>query len=235
MRTQLASTLVLWAVAACGGGNLDPGAGNDAGSGTGTLAVGGSARASPRQINARTAANFDTEFSVRVALDNQTVTTGTVTITSATGKVPLTYRSDGHWTGSGPGYDQVYVLDVVSGPDQLAGVRVDGPDIHVFSHPTEGAMVDATMPLPLAWARQDRASTATLDTENIAPTTIPDTGSYSLAPGGLKTDKSQARPNTLRLTRTNSVTPRGGAAGSLWTVAIDNSIDVVAQPQALPL
>lgn len=234
MRTSL-STLVLWGVAACGGSDLDPGAGNAVGNGTGTLSVDGSARALPRQINARARTDFDTDFSVRVSLNNQTVTTGTVTITSATGKTPLTLHSDGRWSGSAPGYDQVYILDVVSGPDKVEGVRVDGPDIHVFSQPTEGATVDATMPLPLAWSREDQASAATLHAENIDSITIPDTGSYSLAAGSLRTDKSQARPNTVRLTRTNSVVPKGGAAGSTWVVTIDNSIDVVAQPQALPL
>ncbi|HEX7836291.1 MAG TPA: hypothetical protein VF469_02445 [Kofleriaceae bacterium] len=236
MRTSLASILLVGGLAACGGGSLDPGAGNDAGSGTGTLTVDGSAHASPRQINARTPTDFDTEFSVRVSLNNQTVTTGTVTITSATGKTPLAFRSDGRWSGSTPGsYDQVYVLDVVSGPDKVDGVRVDGPDIHVFSKPTEGATVDATMPLSLAWSREDQASMATLNTETIDAIAIPDTGSYSLAPGSLQTDKSQARPNKLKLTRTNSVVPKGAAAGSAWVVTIDNSIDVVAQPQALPL
>lgn len=235
MRTSLASTLLLCGIAACGGSNLDPGAGNDVGSGTGTLTIDGGAHASPHQINARTRTDFDTEFSVRVSLNNQTVTTGTVTVTSATGKTPLTFRSDGRWSGSAPGYDQVYVLDVVSGPAKVDGVRVDGPDIHVFSQPTEGATVDATLPLPLAWSRDDQASSATLHAENIDAIVIPDTGSYSLAAGSLKTDKSQARPNTVRLTRTNSVVPKGGAAGSSWVVTIDNSIDVVAQPQALPL
>lgn len=233
MRTNLASILLCW-VAACGGSNLDPGAGNDVGSGTGTLAIDGSVRASPHQINARAPTDFDTEFSVRVSLNNQTVTTGTVTITSATGKTPLTFRSDGRWSGSTPGsYDQVYVLDVVSGPDKVQGVRVDGPDIHVFSKPTEGATVDATMPLAIAWSRQDQADSAVLHTETIDAITIPDSGSYSLAAGALQTDKSTARPNTLRLTRTNSVVPKGGAAGSRWVVTIDNSIDVVAQPQPL--
>lgn len=232
MRTSLASILLLWGAAACGGGDLDPGAGDDAGNGTKTLVVEGGAHASPHQINARMQTDFDTEFSVRVSLNDQTVTTGTVTITSATGKTALTFL-DNRWRGSAPGYDQVYLLDVVSGPDKVEGVRVDGPDIHVFSKPTAGATVDTTMPLSLAWSRENQADSATLRTENIDSIAIPDTGSYSLAPGALKTDSSQARPNTLRLTRTNRVVPEGGAAGSTWTVTIDNTIDVVAQPLAL--
>ena len=218
------------AVAACGGGNLDPGAGNAVGTGTGTLSVAGTAHASPRQINARVSTDFDTDFDVRVTLNNQTVTTGTVTITSATGKTALTFHPDMHWTGTVAGYDQVYALDVVSGTDQVTGVRVDGPDIHVFSKPTEGQAVDATMPLPLAWDRQDTADSATLRAENIDSITIADSGTYSLSPGSLKTDQTVARPNTLRLTRSNRVVPSGAAAGSTWSVTIDNSIDVVAMP-----
>ena len=226
---------VLGSVVACGGDDLDPGAGNASGSGTGTLAVDGTAHASPHRINAQLPADFDTEFSVRVSLDNQTVTTGSVAITSATGKIPLTLHSDGRWSGSVPGYDQVYVLDVATGPDAVAGVRVDGPDLHVFLEPTEGETVDATSELAIAWRCEDRADTAVLRAENIDAVEIPDTGSYTLAPGGLKTERSQPRPNTLRLTRSNRVVPRGGAAGSSWTVAIDNAINVVAKAQGLPL
>jgi hypothetical protein len=234
MRTGLASTLVLCGAAACGGGNLDPGAGNDAGSGTGTLAIDGSAHASPQQVNARLRTDFDTALGVRVSRNNQTVTSGTVTITSSSGKTALTYHND-RWSGTAPGYDQVYILDVVSGADRVEGVRVDGPDIHVFSQPTEGATVDPTIPLPLVWSRENAADTATLHADNIDAITIPDSGTYSLAPGSLRTDKSQPRPNTLRLTRTNRVVPRGAAAGSTWAVTIDNAIDVVAEPQGLPL
>jgi hypothetical protein len=217
-------------IAACGGSNLDPGAGNDPGTGTSTLEIDGSAHATPRMVNARMNTDFDTDFTVRVSLNNQTVTTGTVTVTSASGKFPLTYRNDNRWTGTAPTYDEVYILDVESGPDKVSGVRVDGPDIHVFSTPTEGATVDSTMPLMLKWDREDTASSATLRAESIDSIAIPDSGTYSLAPGSLKADQSVARKNTLRLTRTNSVTLKGATAGSTWTVTIENDIDVVAQP-----
>lgn len=103
MRTHLAATLLLRGAAACGG-DLDPGSGDAVGTGTGTLVVEGSARASPHQIDARTPVDFDTEFSVRVSLNQLTVTTGTVTITSATGKTTLTFVDD-RWRESAPGHD----------------------------------------------------------------------------------------------------------------------------------
>jgi hypothetical protein len=231
MRMCLASTVTLLGVAACGGSSTDPGAGNDPGTGTGTLVIEGAVHASPHLINARMSTDFDADFSVRISLNNQTVTTGTVTITSASGKTPLTYRNDNRWSGSAPSYDEVYTLDVVSGPDKAEGVRVDGPDIHVFSKPTQGAAVDAAQPLMVAWDRADEADAATLRAENIDTITIADSGSYVLAVGALKTDQSQARQNTLRLTRTNRVVPAGTAPGSMWSVSIENEVDVVAQPR----
>lgn len=213
------------------GGSLDPGAGNDPGTGTRTLAINGTVHASPRLINASLTTDFDTSFTVQVSLDNQTVTTGSVTITSASGKVPLTYHNDNRWTGTAPGYDEVYLLDVVSGADEIGGVRVDGPDIQVFTAPTKGASVDTTMPLMVKWERLDQANSAELRADTIEPIAIPDTGAYSLAGGSLKADKSQARQQTLRLLRTNRVVPSGAAGGSTWEVTVENRLDVITQPQ----
>lgn len=233
MQPILASTVLALAMAACGGSNLDPGAGNDPGTGTGTLEIDGTVRATSRLTNARSNAEFDTDFSVRVSLNNQTVTTGTVTVTSASGKIPLTYRNDNRWSANTSTYDEVYILDVESGPDKVTGVRVDGPDIHVFSAPTVGATVDATMPLTVKWDREDQADSAAIRTENLDSISIPDSGSYALAAGALKTDKTQARPNTVRLTRTNRVVPSGTVAGSTWSVSIENELDVVTAAQPL--
>jgi hypothetical protein len=218
-------------LAACGGGSLDPGAGDDPGGGTATLAIEGSVHASPRLANARLRTDFDADFTVRVSLGNQAVTTGTVTVTSGSGKISLTYRNDSSWSASAPSYDEVYVLDVVSGSDEVEGVRVDGPDIHVFSAPTEDASIDTTMPLAIKWERGDRAEITELRTDNRGAIEMPDTGSYSLAGGSLKADKSQPRQRTLRLLRTNRVAPAGGAAGSTWGVTIENQLDVVAEAQ----
>ena len=239
MRTYFASTalfscrlgiLGILGASACGGSALDPGSGNDPGTGTGTLVIAGSARATSRTVNAKLDTDFNTTFSVRVTLNNQTVTTGTVTITSSSGKVPLTYQPDTFWSGTAATYDEVYVLDIVSGPDKAQGIRVDGPDIHTFTAPTEGQAVDSTMPTMITWSRHDMASAATLRTDAIDAIAIPDTGSYMLAAGSLKADKAVARPNTLRLSRSNSVVPKGATGDSSWNVTIENSLDVVANP-----
>src|SRR5262245_23094977 len=138
--------------AACGGSDLDPGAGNDPGTGTSTLFVSGDVTARPQLVNARDDGDFETEFRVRVTLNQQAVRTGTVTVTSASGSVPLTFRADPErWEGTVVGYDEVYVLDVVAGEDLVEGVRVDGPDIHWFTAPTLGETLDSTLPLRVTW------------------------------------------------------------------------------------
>ncbi len=230
MRHFVISTILL--VGACGGSALDPGAGNDVGDGTQTLVVNGSANANAELTNAQNAADFNTDFSVRISLNGQPVTTGTVTITSSTGSIDLTFQDTGdnagRWRGSAPGYDEVYVLDVVSGQDDVSGVRVDGPDIHVFDEPLVGATVDSTMPLDIKWSRSDEAASASLDTDELDPLAIVDSGTHTLPPGTLRTEQDKPRENTIRITRTNRVTPQGAAGGSEWSVSVRNDIQVLA-------
>jgi hypothetical protein len=233
MQTRYLTLIVAGSLVACGGNALDPGAGNDPGTGTATLVVTGSVSAQAHLTNALTAADFDTQFSVRLTLNTQTVSTGTVTITSLSGTYPLTFQANGQgngqrWTGQAPAYDEVYRLDVDSGVDNVHNVRIDGPSLHSFAAPTAGAQVDSTMPLMIMWNANDAADSAALRTDQIDNLAIPDTGSYMLAAGSLKSAKDKAEPNTIRLTRTNRVIPAGGAAGSELSASVENEIDVVA-------
>jgi len=229
MRYFVISTLL---VGACGGTDLGPGAGNDVGDGTQTLVVNGSANANAELTNARNPADFNTEFNVRISLGGQPVTTGTVTITSSTGSIELAFQdagnNTGRWRGTAPGYDQVYVLDVVSGEDNVVGVRVDGPDVHVFDEPVAGSTVDSTMPLDIKWSRSDEAASASVETDGLDPLAIVDSGTHTLPPGTLRTEQDKPRENTIRITRTNRVTPQGAAGGSEWSVSIRNDIQVLA-------
>jgi hypothetical protein len=219
------------AAGACGGNDLDPGAGNNPGEGTSTLLVDGNVTARPRLVNARERGEFDTEISVRVSLNQLPVTVGTVEVTSASGTVPLAFNAgEGRWVGTAAGYDEVYVLDVRSGDDFVEGVRVDGPDIHVFTAPTAGLTVDSTMPLRVTWDADQTADSAAIDTEELERISIPDTGDYTLAAGALKAEKDRARENSIELSRTNRVTPAGAVGGSELSVRIENRISVVAQP-----
>jgi hypothetical protein len=225
----------LFVVACTSNHPLDPGAGSDPGGGTETLLVSGDAHATPRSANATSEADFDTDFSVQISLAGATVSTGTVTITSSSGSVPLAFQTDqagSSWRGTAAGYDEVYQLDVTSGPDTVTGVRVDGPDIHAFTAPLPGANIDTTMPLTLTWDRVSEAHTATLRTDGgdggPGSIVIPDSGTYAMAANFLRADTQGVRTDQLRLIRENEVAPAGAAAGSLVSVSIENDVEVVA-------
>jgi len=227
MRHSLVSMLLV--CVGCGGGALDPGSGNSAGDGTNTLFVQGSARAEPAITNASDAHDFTTEFDVEVRLNDQEVTTGTVTMTGNSGTTDLVFGDQG-WHGVANGYDEVYILDVDSGPDNVHGVRVDGPDIHVFTAPLPGDTVDATQPVDLTWDCDDTAAEISLrvgDVDNIA---ITDQRSFTIAVGTLRAETGQTRENEIRLTRANRVTPSGGVPGSDLTVSVRQEMTVLAAP-----
>src|ERR1041385_1154239 len=161
MKLQIAS-LALLAVPliACSHDPLDPGQGSDPGTGTGTLFVEGTASAEPHVANAHLAADFSTDFSIRLQLNGQNVTTGaTVTVESLNVNVTLTFNPDngGRWVGTAAGYDESYRLDVVSGTDKIPGVIVDGPTIHTITAPTAGASLDSTTMIDVKWDRDDAA------------------------------------------------------------------------------
>jgi hypothetical protein len=232
MRTTLLASISL--LAACSSSPLDPGAGSSAGTGTGTLLVDGNANAHAQVANAKTAADFTTDFTVHISLNGQTLTTGTVTIDSRSMKTPLALTFDaqnmGEWHGTAAGYDEVYQLDVVAGTDKVQGVIVDGPDIHEFTAPTAGASLDSTVANMMTWERAVVADQASLRVGDLDHIAIDDTGSFSIPPGSLKAEKDQSRPNTLELTRENQVTPKGAVVGSTFSVSVENDLDVVALP-----
>lgn len=228
MKHYIASIALL---VACSSDPLEPGAGNDPGAGTKTLSVDGSATATPRVANAKLATDFNTEFSVRIALDGVQVTTGTVTVQSQNATTNLTYAPDnnGHWIGTAANYDEVYRLDIISGADEVRGVTVDGPTIHVITAPTAGAALDSTVMNPVTWDRDEGADIATIDTENIDRLTIPDNGAYMMTAGALKAEKDKTRENRIEIRRTNHVSPAGAVPGSDFAVSIENRVDVLAQ------
>lgn len=232
MTTRFLTSALVLSLAACGGGSdTDPGSGSDPGEGTNTLLVSGNVEASPALTNARTAAEFSTDFEVQITLNNNGVTTGTVTVTSSTGKYPLAYvGGTGKWEGRANGYDEVYILDIVSGTDEVTGVRVDGPDFHTFVKPTAGATVDSTLPLEVTWDSDQDADTSAIRADKIDWVSIPDTGKFMLGVGALDADPDQAKQNELRLMRLNRVVPAGAIAGSEFSVRIENRIDVIVAP-----
>jgi len=232
MKLYFASILVL---VGCSNDPLEPGSGDDPGTGTNTLEVRGSATAEARFANASHPSEFDTEFNVRVFLNGVQITTGSVILTSQFAKTPLAWTDadGGRWSGRIAGYDEVYQLDVASGADQVIGVIVDGPDIHTISAPLAGATLDSTVANPFTWSRDEVADIATFDADEIDRITIADTGDWSMGVGTLKADKDQARPNTLTLRRANQIVPAGAVGESTFTVSIENRIDVLVAPNPL--
>ncbi len=231
-RIGFRSLLTCSLLAACGGGSdLDPGAGNSAGTGTSTLLLDGDIEARPRIDNAQRAGDFDTHLSVRVTLNGQPVTTGTLTVSSRSASRGLVYDGETtRWNATVPGYDEVYVVDVESGADYIEGVRVDGPDLHYFTAPTAGATLDSTVVTEITWHAEQEAATARIDAEEIDKLTIPDAGEYLLAAGALKADNDEPQQNVLELTRSNRVSPAGAIGGSELRVSVSNRIQVIAQP-----
>lgn len=231
--TNLMSALVLMGAASLGACSSDPleaGAGDSVGEGTATLLVEGSARAEPLTGNAAAPEQYKTDFNLRISRAGVPLTTGTMVVSSLGGKVTLNYdsqRDGGRWVGSQPGYYEVYQFDIVDGADEVTNVRVDGPDIHTFTAPILGASVIATAPLQITWGRDEKSDSAYLDTKEVQKLQIPDEGSYLLPTGSLKSKKDQAENETISITRTNQVFPKGGAAGSTFEVRIVNSIDVL--------
>ena len=234
------SIFALFAFAACSTNNpLDPGAGNNVGSGTGTLLVTGSALATPNITDGQNAADFTTDFTVHVSIGNRCPSRRAPSHDPPVRQRPADLQLGpianlGEWQGSANGYDEVYELDVSSGTDGISGVIVDGPDIHVITGPTAGATIDSTMAFDTTWSRHAGAEEARIAFTNGGGggdgIVIPDTGTYSVTAGSLKTDKQQPQPNTIRLTRTNNVIPAGAVVGSMLTVGVVNQLDVVAAP-----
>jgi hypothetical protein len=229
--TTISLALLSIPLVACSNDPLEPGEGSDPGAGTNTLLVEGNASAEARVPNAKLASDFTTDFSVRVQLNGQDVTTGaTVTVQSLNVNVTLTFSPDngGRWIGTAAGYDESYRLDVISGADKVTGVIVDGPTIHTFTAPMQGASLDSTLAIPVTWDRGEEAQNATIKTENIDRLTIPDSGTYMLPPNALKAEKDKTKENTIELRRSNRVVPAGAVGGSSFSVSVENDLDVIA-------
>jgi hypothetical protein len=237
MKTIFASLALT--IAACSSNPLAPGAGDQTGGGSTTLLVTGNASAEPNTPNTKEDTQFTTRFEIDVSLNGIEVTTGTVTVKSATGTATLVFNPNGgqagRWEGSIANYDEVYRFDIVDGTDKVTGVYVDGPDIQLFTSPMAGASLDSTMPNTIKWSRAAAANETRFSVGDGGARngiTIDDSGTYTMAPGSMNTDTTQARPNTLWLTRTNNVTPKGGVAGSQLSVSVSQELDVVALPCA---
>lgn len=223
---------------ACTDDSLAPGAGDDPGTGTGTLKVTCGISAS------RANADFPTDFRVHLEKDGLPFDTADVTITSSSGAIKLVRETDrlgrplsGAWVARASKYDEVYVLDVTTATDNVRGVRVDGPDIHTITSPVGQPTVDPRLPMTIEWSRREDAETAYLNFTdqdgNYPPLLLPDSGSYSLAPGTLRTSLDSLRFVSGSLVRDKLVTPTGGADGSMVWVVVSAYLGVFTDPNPL--
>jgi hypothetical protein len=236
MRAQRLAYMLFMGTLACGAGPLEPGVGDDPGSGSSTLRVNAEVTATGRIVNAREGTDFDTSIHVRIEKNGQLVTTGTVTMRSSGGDVPLIFDSGdegGRWRGSQSGYFEVYELEVDAGDDDVSGVRVDGPALHYFTAPLPGATIDATMPLLVTWASDEEAQTATIKTKEIDELTITDSGSFTLPVGAIKSKPEETENEELRLRRSARITPAGAVVGSELRVVVSNRIEVLVAATGL--
>jgi hypothetical protein len=219
-------------VSACGsGGDLDPGAGDDPGSGSLTLLVDAEISARPLLANASKQQDFITEFRVRIDKAGTPLTIGSVVVESAAGAVVLTYGGDDNrWNGAQAGYSEVYRLSVMSAGDVVDNVQVDGPSLHWFTAPILGATVNTQLPVTVAWSRDGSAESAQLDTDKLDGLTISDTGSFEIPVGGFKSKRDGVEQEYIRLTRSSRITPSGALVGSQMQVEIRNQIEVLVAP-----
>jgi len=226
--TRLLALVGSLALGACGSDAVDTGSGSD------TLLVDADVEASPELPNATADVDFTTDFRIRVRKDGVPVSTGEVLVSSADGDVALTWDPiDEEWRGAQGGYWMEYEVHVTSGDDFLHGVRLTGPDIHVFTSPDASAPIDATVPLVVEWAREHEADTASIESREMDAVSIADTGSFELPLGTLRSSPDQAEDEELRIVRESRLTPSGAVAGSELRVRIENRVELVVAATGL--
>lgn len=221
-----------FALIGCSGDPLAPGAGDDPGTGTGTLRVDADIEAEAVVGNSADASQYTTQFTVRLRRGDVPVTAGVVSVTSLGGTVPLAFDpgDGGRWRGAQNGYFEVYQLDAESDSDYVRGVVVDGPDLHVITSPTSGASLDATQTVMVRWSADEPADNASIKTKKLEMTTVADTGEYALVAGALKSKDDGVEQERIEVRRSDVVSPAGAMVGSTATVRLRNQIDVVVMP-----
>lgn len=222
---QRLSLLAIAMVASACTDPLQPGSGDDVGSGTRTLHVEGSVLGSSNGVS------FLTSFVIQVRRGGAPVTDANVTITSPTGRHVLhsDVRFPGRWSGSADGYEQVYVLDVESGDDTIRNVRVEGPPPVVFTAPAQDSTIDPASPLEVQWEpRTADQMWLIINPQGTSFGEIDDDGSFTIPPNTWVTNP--AGSHAVGLTRTNTVTPAGAVEGSRMSVSTNRYLHVCDRP-----
>ena len=226
MRTMKSKWMVVLAGAllglACGRPGDDDDDGNNPGSGSETLYLEVEVDAENTVINAQSADQFSTDFSVDVLKDNQPFTGAVVTITTAQGPVTLTENPPGLYTGSLLGYAQVFRLDVDGGADFISGVQLTGPAPHTFTAPV-GTVSPPNTDLDVQWEPAG-ASQAEIETNEMSPTGVEDTGLYTIPATFVVGEQGEIVDDEVILRRTEQVLIAGGLTGSHMDVTVENRL-----------
>ncbi len=212
---------------ACGDGTGPATSRNNPGTGSSTLRVIAEIDANddPSIIG-----GFQTEYVVSVRTGAGLAVSGaTVTISNPSlpsGKVTLpetTTPGDYFVTGNTfPAGD--FRLDVVKGTDNVSGVVVGGPGVHNILAPVKNDTVAVNQPILVRWTVPSKAKSAELETRDIGPITLPDTGAYQIAGA----DNNQIRPDQrIRVFRFNEVDIAGGLLGSRLRVKVRKTVEPV--------
>ncbi|MEI8259348.1 MAG: hypothetical protein WCJ30_27085, partial [Deltaproteobacteria bacterium] len=132
--------------------------------------------------NAQTAAGFETRVTLRIARAGAAIEHAVVTVTGA-GVTTTLAQVGGTFVGSLHGYAAGYTLDIAGDGVTAHDIALAGPTFHTFTTPTVGQTVRAGSPLTVTWSPSG-AQAATIESDAMPETAIPDTGRYTI-PGSI--------------------------------------------------
>lgn len=221
---SLSAALAL--AAACGDGTGPATSRNNPGTGSSTLKVTADIDANddPTIIG-----GFSTDYFVELqngagaAVSNATVTISNPAFSGGKITLPETvtpgeYLLTGNTFPSGD-----FRLDVVQGTNNVSGVIVGGPGVHNITTPVKNATVPANQPLLVRWTVPSKAKSAEVETRDLAPITLPDTGAYQIA-GVNNPPRVDQR---IRVHRFNEVDMAGGLIGSRLRVTVRKTVEPI--------
>ncbi len=220
-----AGPMALAAVAACGSSTGPAASRNNPGTGTLTLNVTADVDANDAP---GTPSGFAADFTVSVRnAAGSAVSGATVTITNATlGTITLVETPAGsgdyfNTRNSFPSGD--FQLSVVKGADNVQGVVLGGPGVHTITAPVANSTVPKLVPLTVRWSVPSQALSAQVETRDLNPVTVPDTGAYVI-PGPSNPARADQR---IRVFRFNEVNMNGGLPGSRLRVTVRNTVEPI--------
>ena len=221
---RILTLAVAVAALACGSNNSSNAAvsHNSPGTGTNTLKVGVITAA-----NLPTTTTPQTTFSVTVtdgtgatvngatvSISNASVPGGVVNLTQAAAGSPYTANVASYPSGD-------FRLNVVSGTDSVQGVAVGGVGVHTINSPAQNGTVPANQPLDVTWTTPAVAKQVSITTRDLALTSAPDTGDFTISAANNPVRAGQR----VIVTRSNEVEAAGGLVGSSLNVSYANRID----------